>query len=136
MTAAADESGQPSHLLGRSAFDMNRCKTLPAAAGAVIGSRGPQRKKLEQRRNAGLLEANDNGLECGAIRYFPDRGAIPTAAILEDTPVHGQYERGTQPGIEHEGVVLSQEWVAQTIWLRLPQRKQDVLRQIEQHRSF
>jgi hypothetical protein len=93
---------------------------VAAATGTVAGYRGPRRKKLQQRRNACLPEADDDGLERDVIGHLFDRSTIPTGPILENAPVGGKYESGTQTRVEHESVMLSQKWVIPAIGLRVP----------------
>lgn len=133
MTGGADESRKLSELRSRSALDPRWREAIAVTTETVTGHRRTRRKQLEQRRNARLFETNDDGLECGVISRLLDRGAIPTRSILKNAPVGGEYESGAHSGVEHERVILSQERVAPAIWLRLPKRMQNVIRQIEAH---
>jgi len=112
---------------------MRWSEAIAATIGTVTRSFGTRRKKLQQCRDACLLETDDDGFERGVISHFLDRSTIPAGSILENASVSGDYESGTEPSVEHERVMLAQKRVTPTIWLRLPKLLQEVIGQMEPH---
>jgi hypothetical protein len=112
---------------------MRWSEAIPATTGTVTGYCRTRRKELQQGGNTRLLETDHDGLERGVISQLLDRGTVPTGSIHENASIGGEYERGTQPRVEHEGVMSAQKRVAPAIWLRLPKRLQEVIRQMETH---